>query len=74
MPTNKTIFVDDKFNPMDGSKANDDEDSSLTSKIKVIPDKVDTSKTGTITLTYSITDFGGVTTIVTQRMTVKDSR
>lgn len=51
MPTDKTIFVGDKFNPMDGSKANDDEDSSLTSKIKVIPDKVDTSKTGTITLT-----------------------
>ena len=35
MPTDKTIFVGDKFNPMDGSKANDDEDSSLTSKIKV---------------------------------------
>ncbi len=48
-----------------GATANDKEDGDLTSKIKV-SGTVDTSKAGTYTLLYTVTDSGGVVAKVTR--------
>lgn len=53
-----TIKVGDTFNPKTGIKATDKEDGDITSKI-AISGKVDTSKIGKYTLTYTVTDSSG---------------
>ncbi|EQC0678411.1 immunoglobulin-like domain-containing protein [Listeria innocua] len=55
----KTIHVKDSFNPLIGVTAVDLEDGDLTKEIKVIENTVDTSKEGTYSVTYEVTDAVG---------------
>lgn len=57
--SNKTITVGDSFNPMQGVSASDAEDGNLTSAI-VVTGSVNTAVAGTYTLTYTVTDSGGL--------------
>ncbi|MCG4722861.1 DUF5011 domain-containing protein, partial [Alistipes putredinis] len=50
---NKTIYVGDKFDKLEGVSAADREDGDLTSKIKV-EGKVDTTKAGDYKISYSV--------------------
>ena len=55
-----SLYVGDKYEEK-GATATDNVDGDLTEKISVEP-QVDTSKEGTIELTYSVTDSSGLTT------------
>ena len=68
---NKTIYVEDKFDLLEGVSATDREDGDLTSKIKV-EGKVDTSKAGEYKINYSVTDSEGLTTNKQRIITVKE--
>ncbi|WP_454052893.1 glycosyl hydrolase family 18 protein [Clostridium sp. Marseille-Q7071] len=68
--SNKTITVDDNFNPMAGITAHDKEDGDLTSKI-LVKGTVDTTKVGTYKLAYSVTDSQNETTTEECTITVK---
>lgn len=65
-----TVFVGSQFDPMKNVKASDKEDGDLTAKIKV-SGKVDTSRAGRYTLTYSVKDTAGKETKATRLITVK---
>ena len=52
----KTITVGDSFDPKKDVTASDKEDGSLTDRIEVINNTVNTSKVGTYTVTYKVTD------------------
>ena len=69
----KRITIYDKFNPLEGVTANDEEDGDLTHKIKV-SGKVDTDKLGDYKLTYSVTDSQGATRTWTVTITVGKKR
>lgn len=69
--SDKTITVGDKFNPLKGVTANDNEDGDLTSKIKVIKNTVDTKKAGTYNVTYKVADSQGASVTKTIKVTVK---
>ncbi|WP_052952034.1 DUF5011 domain-containing protein [Paraclostridium benzoelyticum] len=56
---NKTIKVGDKFNPLDGVTAIDEEDGNITKDIKVIKNTVDTSEVGIYKVIYKVTDSKG---------------
>ena len=64
----KEIAVGEKFNPLDGVTAFDNEDGDLTSKI-VVTGSVDTSKAGSYSLTYTVADSKGLST--TAKSTIK---
>ena len=66
-----TINLGDTFNPLNGVKASDSEDGDLTSKIS-INGKVDNTKAGEYTLTYTVSDSKGAVTTVTRVVTVFD--
>ena len=66
----KVIKVGDKFNPMDGFTVTD-EDEDIISKLVVVENNVDTSKEGTYTVKYSVTDSKGATATKTIKITVK---
>ncbi|WP_297437537.1 glycosyl hydrolase family 18 protein, partial [uncultured Clostridium sp.] len=68
---NSEIKLGDKFDAMSGITATDKEDGDLTSKIEVTG-KVDISKVGKYTLTYSVTDSKGKITTAKRIITVKD--
>ncbi|QWG42478.1 DUF5011 domain-containing protein (plasmid) [Bacillus mycoides] len=70
VPVEATINVGDKFNPLSGVKAIDNEDGDITSKVTV-DGNVDTSKPGTYELTYKVTDSKGHTVTAKQTVTVK---
>ena len=57
---------------MAGVTALDKEDGDLTDKIEVINNTVDTSKAGTYTVTYKVTDSNGASVTKTITITVKD--
>ena len=57
----KVIKLGSKFDPLIGVTASNKKDGDLTSKIKVIKNTVDTSKEGTYTVTYEVTDKEGNT-------------
>ncbi|PFH87014.1 immunoglobulin-like domain-containing protein [Bacillus sp. AFS088145] len=69
---NKTININTNFNPLTGVTATDNVDGSLTKLIKVTG-TVNTKKTGTYTLTYTVTDYSGNKTVITRKITVKDN-
>ncbi|MBC1777945.1 immunoglobulin-like domain-containing protein [Listeria booriae] len=69
---NKALKVGDAFNPLTGVTATDTEDGSLTSKIKVTANNVDTNKAGTYAVTYSVTDSNNNTTTKTITVTVTE--
>ncbi|MGF9816411.1 immunoglobulin-like domain-containing protein [Bacillus toyonensis] len=70
VPAEATINVGDKFNPLAGVKAIDNEDGDITDKVTV-DGSVDTSKSGTYDLTYTVSDSKGHTVTAKQTVTVK---
>ncbi|MGG5758481.1 immunoglobulin-like domain-containing protein, partial [Bacillus toyonensis] len=70
VPTRTTINVGDKFNPLSGVKAIDNEDGDITDKVTV-DGSVDTSKPGTYELTYTVLDSKGHKVTTKQTVTVK---
>ena len=56
--TDKTIKVNDTFDPKQGVTATDKEDGNLTASIKVTTNNVDVTKAGTYSVTYEVTDSG----------------
>jgi len=62
------LFVGDTFTDP-GATANDKEDGDITSKI-LVTGAVDTTTAGTYTLTYTITDGGGLTDKTTRKVIV----
>ncbi|PFY44684.1 immunoglobulin-like domain-containing protein [Bacillus toyonensis] len=70
VPTRTTINVGDKFNPLSGVKAIDNEDGNITDKVTV-DGSVDASKPGTYELTYTVKDSKGHTVTAKQTVTVK---
>ena len=68
----KTITVGDTFDPMKDVTASDKENGDLTTEIKIISNNVDTSKAGTYTVIYEVTDYNGASTTKTITVTVKD--
>ncbi|MGL5714612.1 MAG: glycosyl hydrolase family 18 protein [Paraclostridium sp.] len=66
----KTIKVGQIFDALAGVTAKDKEDGNLTDKIEV-SGKVDTSKAGKYTLTYSVKDSKGLETIAKRTITVE---
>ncbi|PGC78754.1 immunoglobulin-like domain-containing protein [Bacillus toyonensis] len=70
VPTRTTINVGDKFNPLSGVKAIDNEDGDITDKVTV-DGSVDASKPGTYELTYTVKDSKGHTVTAKQTVTVK---
>ncbi|WP_142954004.1 immunoglobulin-like domain-containing protein, partial [Bacillus wiedmannii] len=70
VPAEATINVGDKFNPLTGVKAIDNEDGDITDKVTV-DGSVDASKPGTYELTYTVSDSKGHTVTAKQTVTVK---
>lgn len=75
--TAKDIFltVGNEFNnkiALQGVTANDKEDGDITNKIEIIDNTVNTSKAGTYTVTYKVTDKDGACATKTITITVKD--
>ncbi|MGN4914398.1 immunoglobulin-like domain-containing protein, partial [Bacillus cereus group sp. MYBK15-3] len=70
VPTETTITVGDKFDPMTGVKATDKEDGDITSKV-VVEGKVDAYKEGTYTIKYTVKDSKGHEVTATQKIVVK---
>lgn len=69
--SDKTIKVGDKFNPLEGVTAHDEEDKDLTKSIKVAKNEVDTSKPGTYKVVYEVTDSDGARATKEITITVK---
>lgn len=68
--TDKTITVDDKFDPRKDVTAIDKEDGDITN-LMTIKSNVDTRKAGEYQVTYTVTDTQGATTTKTIKVTVK---
>lgn len=68
----KTITVGDSFDPKKDVTASDKEDGSLTARIEVINNTVNTLKTGTYTVTYKVTDKDGASVTKSITVTVKE--
>ncbi len=68
----KTLKVGDNFDVMEGVSAVDNADGDLTYKIKV-EGRVDTSKVGQTTLTYSVVDSNNNEAVATRLVTVTES-
>ncbi|MBA3927684.1 immunoglobulin-like domain-containing protein [Listeria rustica] len=68
--SDKTLKIGDTFNPLTGVTATDKEDGNLTSGITVVTNTVDTTKAGTYTVKYSVTDADNNTTTKTITVTV----
>jgi hypothetical protein len=69
VPADGSVVVGDDFDPRTGVTATDDGDGDLTAAVTV-EGTVDTSRTGTYTLTYSVTDEAGNTATATRTVTV----
>lgn len=70
----KVLMVGDKFDDeiaLNDVMAYDQEDGDLTAKIKIINNMVDTSKAGTYTVTFKVTDKDGASVTKTITVTVK---
>ncbi|MDO5601916.1 MAG: glycosyl hydrolase family 18 protein [Oscillospiraceae bacterium] len=67
----RTLTVGDVFDPMEGVAAADKEDGDLTAAVQV-QGTVDTSKAGSYTLTYTVTDKDGASATASAVITVKE--
>ncbi len=67
-----TLTQGDQFDPMEKVTASDAEDGSLTDRIEVIANTVDTTKAGVYKVTYKVMDKDGASTVNTIKVTVKD--
>ena len=54
--SDKTVYLNREFDPMDGVTATDKEDGDLTKKIEVTKNNVDTSVIGEYEVEYAVTD------------------
>jgi beta-N-acetylglucosaminidase len=70
--TDKTLNVNDTFNPKDNVTATDTEDGDLTSSIEVITNTVDTTTKGTYKVVYKVTDSKGKSTTKEISVVVKE--
>ena len=68
----KQLLIGDSFSPLDGITATDKEDGDLTNKI-IVSGSVDTTKAGTYTITYAVTDSKGGSAIAYSKVTVIDT-
>lgn len=68
-----SLKIGDKFDPLKGVKAIDDEDGDLTRYIVVTNNTVDTSKKGVYYVSYAILDRDGNRTDTTVKVTVNAS-
>lgn len=59
--SDKTFYIGDEYDLLEGVLASDNEDGNLTDKIKIIENNVNDTKAGTYTVTYSVTDSFGIT-------------
>ena len=59
----RIVQLGEKFNPLEGVTATDEEDGDLTKSIKVIRNDVDTKVAGDYTVVFSVTDKQGATAI-----------
>ena len=67
----KVLTVGDKFNPLEGVSAYDDEDKDIKlTEANVIFNNVNTKKAGTYEVTYKVTDSQGATVTKTIKVTV----
>ncbi|MBC2002172.1 DUF5011 domain-containing protein [Listeria booriae] len=71
--SNKTLTVGDSFDPKAGVTASDNKDGNITSKIAVTSNNVDTTKAGTYSVTYSVTDAAGNVGTKTITVTVNEA-
>ncbi|TDA22855.1 DUF5011 domain-containing protein [Extibacter muris] len=76
MPTinasDKTLTVGDTFEALDGVTASDKEDGDITEKVEVLSNDVDTSKAGTYTVIYKVTDSKRASSTKVITVTVKE--
>ncbi|MBQ8472684.1 MAG: glucosaminidase domain-containing protein [Bacilli bacterium] len=70
--SDQTFMKYDEIDPLKYVTAYDQEDLDLTSKIKVVANTVDNTKTGTYGITYQVTDNDNNTTSKTIKVTIKD--
>ncbi len=68
--SDKTIVQGTKYNPLDGVRAEDDEDGNLTSKIEVVQNPVNIDKVGKYQVIYRVRDNANQTTTKTITVTV----
>ena len=66
------IFIGEKFDPLEGVSAFDNNDGDLTSDIKVVGD-VNVNKAGAYVITYSVSDHAENTVILKRKVTVVDN-
>lgn len=69
--SDKTLTVGDTFDPLKDVTASDKEDGDITEKVEVLSNDVDTSKAGTYTVIYKVTDSKGASSTKTITVTVK---
>ena len=70
--SDKAIYLNDTFNPLDKVTAFDSEDGDLTKNIKVTKNTVNVTKPGTYEVTYEVVDSKGLKTTKTIKVTVKE--
>ena len=70
--SDKTLTVGDKFDPLKDVTASDKEDGNITEKVEVLSNDVDTSKAGTYTVIYTVTDSNGASSTKTITVTIKE--
>ncbi|PEN33801.1 cell wall anchor protein, partial [Bacillus toyonensis] len=71
IPAEVIINVGDKFNPLAGVKAIDNEDGDITGKV-IHMGEVDTSKAGNFEVKFLVRDASGNEVTATQKVIVKD--
>ena len=69
--SNKTIYMDEEFNPLEGVTAIDSEDGDITKNLKVT-NNVNINKVGTYQVIYEIEDSHGEKVTKTIQVEVKD--
>lgn len=70
--TNKTVYLNKEFNPLEGVTASDKEDGEITSKVKVVTNEVKTDVIGDYKVVYSVTDSANQTTTKEIMVTVSE--
>ena len=67
----KTIYVGDEFDPLNGVTSIDKEDGDITKDIEILNNDVNTNKAGVYEVIYKVTDSQGASTVKTIKVTVK---
>ena len=68
--TDKEIFINEGFDPMEGVTGSDTEDGDITKNIKIVSNNVNTKKVGNYEVKYSLTDSFGNTVTKTIKVNV----